>query len=314
MAMIGTTGTYAARDVAELERGLCEYVGAPHCVAVGSAAAGLLMALRASGVGGGAEVVYTGLGEPGTAGIIRLAGGTPVLADAHPGTLCIDACRLENALARENRRPKALVAADVFGLLPDYDALEALCARRDIALIEDMGESLGAAAGGRRAGTFGRMAVGALGENGIIFCHGEEDAARLRSLRCALAPEYGAPDEVRTSIGLAKLAALDLELARRRAVAARYSERLAGHVGLQELPDGCESACARFAILTGSAALRDAMAERLARCRIPCEVLGTPEERLLLLPIHPYLSRRVVDYICDRALDVGTIVPDRPPV
>jgi dTDP-4-amino-4,6-dideoxygalactose transaminase len=327
--IINETGS----GMTELEAQLCGYIGAPHSVSVASATTGLLLALKAAGIENGAGVLCTNFSYFATAEIIELAGGRPVFVDINPNTYCMDPYCLEYVIGKHIRRgaplPKALIAADLFGLPASYDALEEICEKHGVLLIEDMAQSFGATCKGRKTGSFGRMAVasffptkplGELGEGGAVFCHSARDAERLRSLRRVIGMGECALGSVQAGLAAEKLDSFDVELARRRVVAEHYRRRLTGAVKLQQIPDGCQSAYTHFSIALKNARQRESMAERLQLCNIPCSMFelspmerreGTPfdkatlinaqsiAQRVLLIPMHPYLSAHVVDYICD---------------
>lgn len=242
--------------------------------------------------------------------------------------------------------PKALIAVDLFGLPCNYDNLEEICERHSIILIEDMAESFGAAYHGRRTGSFGRMAVASffparslsvLGEGGAVFCHNAQDAQRLQSLRrkVRLQGERGILcsggshlDTVQASLVSEKLQIFDQELEYRRMVAKRYRERLTGSVKMQIIGEGYDSAYTQFVLSLPNAAARENMIEGLQQHHIPCcaynpapvllqhsrqnwdrvALVNTQSvaQRLATLPIHPYLSNRIVDYICDHILELVT--------
>lgn len=328
------------RDMAELERHLCEYVEAEHCVCVDSATTGMLMALRTAGVQMGDSVLCTSFSYFATADIIELLGAKPVFVDINPNSYCIDPYCLEYVVGKCVRRklslPRALIAVDLFGLPCNYDAIAEICEKYGIVLIEDMAQSFGASYKGRKTGCFGRLAVssffparplGELGEGGAVFCHSCDDASRLESLRRNIhlnGARSNRLDTVQASVVEEKLRTFDLELERRRKIATRYRERLQGHVKLQQIQEHYESACTHFVISLKDARIREGMIERLQLCHIPCEIF-TPSpishrersgndkvalvnaqsvaQRILTIPMHPYLSGRVVDYICDRILE-----------
>lgn len=335
----------APRDMAELEQKLSEYVQVPYCVSVESATTGMLLALKALGIGRDDVVMYTSFSFFATADIIALAGAVPMLVDVNPNTYNVDPYCLEYMIGKcirtHKKLPKALIAVDLFGLPCNYQALEEICGRNEMYLIEDMAHSFGATYQGKRAGGFGRMAVASffpsaplaeLGEGGAVFCHTEQEACRLKSLRSRVrfmerqrAPHRiaGHLDMVQATVVAEKLERFDFEMECRREVATYYKERLGNAVRFQQVGELCESACTQFVIALKDHAERDGMLRYLEARQIPCHVfepsplshrnrdaLGRAgmvnakaiSEKLLVLPMHPYLSRRAMDYICDCVL------------
>lgn len=329
---------------APLEQQLCEYVGADYGVCVSSATAGMLMALQVCGVEPGDTVLCTSFSYFSTSQIIELAGATPLFVDINPNTFNIDPYCLEYAINKCERThkptPKALIAVDLFGAPCNYEALEEICFRNGIVLIEDMAHSFGGAFQGRRTGSFGRMAVASffpsqplrdLGEGGAVFCHDPKDYRRLVNLRGqsngsdAGKFQPGYLDGIQASLVSEKLAALDKELELRRKIDGWYRKRLQGKVRMQRCGDEFLSACTQFVVAMKTPEERDALAKRLREQQIPSHTFepsptgyGGPlsdleritllnarsaAERILVLPIDPYLSQRVVHFICDCILE-----------
>lgn len=332
------------KDVQELEQRLCEYVGTDCCVSVSSGTSGLLLALRAAGVGKGDSVLCTTFSYFATADVIALTGAQPLFVDINPNTFNIDPYCLEYVLRKCVRTktplPRALIAVDLFGLPCDYDALEEICARFDIVLIEDMAQSFGASYRGKKTGSFGHFSVasfflakplGGLGDGGAVFCHSEQDARMLRSMRkdgkaqqaLGTGDTIGSAtlDSIQTSIISEKLKAFDEEHIRRQAVAARYRKNLSGHVKLQQEGEDYTSAHTHFVIALHDDRHRAEVMERLHENSIPSHIYQAAPlrdtgacndwnritlvntsviaKKILAIPMHPYLSNNVVDYICD---------------
>jgi dTDP-4-amino-4,6-dideoxygalactose transaminase len=76
------------------------------------------------------------------------------------------------ALDRQGKRPKALVAVDLYGQCADYDAILGIASEWEVPVIEDAAEALGARYRGRSAGGFGCAAVFSFNGNKIITTSG----------------------------------------------------------------------------------------------------------------------------------------------
>lgn len=243
--------------VAALEEALAARVGAAYAVAVHSGTDALYLALRAAGVGPGDEVILPAFTFFATAEAVLLAGARPVLVDVDDRTLLIDP---ERTAAAITPRTRAIVPVHLYGQCAPMEALEEVAragARGPASrggrgpdapplLVEDMAQSLGATRGGRPAGSLAPLAalsfyptknLGALGDGGMVFAADPGIAARLRALR-----DHGSTrkyhheeaglnsrlDALQAAFLLAKLPRLDAWTARRREIAARYHEGLAG--------------------------------------------------------------------------------------
>jgi perosamine synthetase len=135
------------------------------------------------------------------------------------------------------------------------NALQAIARRHNLFIIEDACEALGAEYQGKRAGSFGDLAIFGFypnkqittGEGGAVLARDPAYAKHLRSLRnqgrsengeCLDLVETGYNyrlSELACALGRVQLSRIDEILARRRAAAERYDALLKGIAGL-ELP------------------------------------------------------------------------------
>jgi dTDP-4-amino-4,6-dideoxygalactose transaminase len=153
------------------EKEMADYVGVGHAVALSSGTAALHVAMRLLGVGAGDEVPCSTFTFVASVNPIVYEGGRPVLVDCDAATWTMDPNLLEDELRRldaAGRRPKAVVAVDLYGQCADYDAIGALCERYGVPLVEDAAEALGSTYRGKRAGRFGRLGVLSFNGNKII--------------------------------------------------------------------------------------------------------------------------------------------------
>jgi perosamine synthetase len=195
-----------------------------------------------------------------TANAVLYVGAEVRFADVRPDSLLIDAELVARAVTS---RTKAILAVDYSGQPADYDALRAIAgsaAGRRPLLIADAAHSLGATWRGQPVGTLADMTVLSLhpakilttGEGGAVLTDDDALAAQLRRFRNhGIATELGARTDwtyamvelgfnyrltdVAAALGTSQLERLEAWLARRRGLAARYLERLAGHEAL-DLP------------------------------------------------------------------------------
>lgn len=239
--------------VAEFECKFAEYVGAPHAVAVSSCTTALHLALLASGIKPGDEVLCPSLSFIATANAIVHAGATPVFVDIDKSTYNMDPKCIESAITP---RTKAILVVHQIGLPAALAEISEIAIRHGLLVIEDAACAIGAEYKGQRVGlpyssiacfSFHPRKILATGDGGMITTAAEELAGRMRKLRQhamtvsdlarhssrkVMIESY---DEVgynyrmtdlQAAIGLVQLQRLDGMLARRRELAARYSSRL----------------------------------------------------------------------------------------
>jgi len=157
------------------ESEMAAYIGVEHAVALCSGTAGLHLALLATGVGPGDEVVVPTMTFGATAFAVTYVGARPVFIDSEPRSWNLAPDLLAVLLAERaavGRLPAAVIAVDVFGQAADYDRIVPLCAEFGVPLIEDAAEALGATHGAGVAGSFGQAAVFSFNGNKIMTTSG----------------------------------------------------------------------------------------------------------------------------------------------
>jgi perosamine synthetase len=226
------------------EQAFCRYLGTRRAVAVNSGTSGLFLCLKALGVGPGDEVITTPFTFIASATCILMAGATPVFVDIDPLQLNLDPEAIE---ARITPRTRAILAVEVFGNPAGMDRIARLSQDHGLPLVEDSCEALGSSLAGRKAGTFGRMAVFGFypnkqittGEGGMIVTDDPRLADHCISLRnqgrstasrwlCHERLGYNFRlSDLQAALGLVQLSRIEQIKARRRQVAEWYVQRLA---------------------------------------------------------------------------------------
>jgi perosamine synthetase len=229
----------------EFERGIAQYVGATHAVAVTSGTAALHLCIRAIGIGEGDEVIVPSFAFIAVANAIRYERGTPVFVDIDPETFNLDPSQVEAAITS---RTKAIIVVHTFGCPADLAAILEIAKRNSLFLIEDSCEAVGAEYDGRRVGVLGDLGVFAFypnkqmttGEGGVVVTQNAKLAALIKSLRnhgrndsddCFEHVELGYNyriSEINCALGCEQMRRLDAILARREEIAEEYSRRLRG--------------------------------------------------------------------------------------
>ena len=228
-------------SVRAFEHELAAYCGARHGVGVNSGTDALVLALHVLDVKAGDEVITTSNTAIPTVSAIVSAGAIPRFVDIEPDTGLMDVSRLDSAITP---RTRVIVPVHLFGQCADMDAVNALAARRSIAVVEDCAQSTGADYRGRRAGSMSTLAafsfyptkiLGAYGDGGMVLTGDEALAGRLRRLRAYgtenkyYAEEHGYNsrlDELHAEILRRKLQRIEQYIERRIALARRYDEQL----------------------------------------------------------------------------------------
>jgi dTDP-4-amino-4,6-dideoxygalactose transaminase len=234
----------AGAEVEAFERAFADQLGCRHAVAVANCTAALHLAYLAAGVGPGDEVIVPSFTFAATATAVLYCGATPVWADiAGTHDLSIDA---EHVEALIGPRTRAVSAVHFAGYAAPVDRLAELCARHGLALIEDAAHAPSASLGARKLGTWGLAGAFSFfsnkvlpcGEGGLVATDHEAVAEMARARRCpagGAGGSLGFPysiDEPRAALLRSRLARLEDDIGRRRALVHRYREGLAGLEGL----------------------------------------------------------------------------------
>lgn len=280
-------------EVTELEVALARYCQAAYGVGCASGSDALLLALMALGVGPGDRVIVPSFTFFSTASCVTRLGAIPIFVDIDPGTFLISPIGIERALERcsasERSRVKAIIPVHLFGQCADMDVILEISRDRNIPVIEDAAQAIGATYRGRAAGSMGEIGcisffpsknLGGFGDGGLITTRDRGLSQRLSVLRGhGMQPKYyhgeiginSRLDTIQAAILLAMLPHLDAWTDARRANAARYRELFGAARGVQ-LP--IETGFGRHVYnqFTIRVQNRDAVKTNLGLSGIGCEV------------------------------------------
>jgi dTDP-3-amino-3,4,6-trideoxy-alpha-D-glucose transaminase len=331
------SGRYVLGD--ELERFESEFAahaGARHCVGVGSGLDALRLSLAARGLGPGDEVIVPGQTFVATWLAVSSLGARPVPADVDPETHLVDPDRVAAAIGP---RTRAIVGVDLYGHPYDRDSIGAIAREHGLWVLADAAQAHGARYRGEPLGAFADASawsfypgknLGAIGDAGALTTDDGELAGAVRRLR-----NYGSEekyvhleqgvnsrlDEVQAAMLRVKLGRLDEWNARRRSVAARYLQALAG--ASVELPPVDPFVDPSWHLFVVRSPDRDALRARLAARGVETGIhyprpphrqpayAGTPAARaklpiadraareVLSLPIGPHLRPDQVERVIE---------------
>lgn len=234
-------------------------------------------------------------------------------------------------------KPKAIIPVDLFGLAANYEAINAIAARENLLVIEDAAQSIGGKDGKTMCGAFAHVGstsfypakpLGCYGDGGAMFTNDDALMEKLRSYAFHGKGETqydnihiglnSRLDTIQAAILIEKLAILEDEMIARNRIAKRYADGLKGVVKTAVMPEGSRSAWAQYAI---EAKDRDSLKAHLQSRNIPSVIYyvkplheqtayknfprtpaGLPvseglSQRILCLPMHPYLSEADQDLV-----------------
>lgn len=276
-------------EVASFEKEIAAFVGVPHAIACASGSDALYLALLASNVGHGDEVITSPFTFVATAGSIARTGARPVFVDIDPLTFNISAEGIANAITP---RTRAIIPVHLFGYPADMTAIQKLAADHKLAVIEDAAQAIGCRYHEKQIGSLGTYGcfsffpsknLGCAGDGGLVTTQDPALADRLKLLRAhgsrtkysyEIIGTNSRLDALQAAILRAKLKHLPAWTEGRRANAKRYGElfRRAGLDGSVKLPVAVPGMYHVYNQFTIRAPRRDALRKHLTTAGIPTDV------------------------------------------
>ncbi len=187
--VLESTQFVLGNEVSAFEEEFAQYVQCKYAVALNSGTSALHLALLATGIGEGDEVITVSFTFVATVAAILYAKATPVFVDVDPQTFCMDTTQIEAAITPKT---KAIMPVHLYGQMANMDAILEIARRHNLIVIEDAAQAHGAEDKGRRAGSLGDVSgfsfypgknLGAYGEGGLLATNNPEIAKMARMLR-----------------------------------------------------------------------------------------------------------------------------------
>jgi dTDP-4-amino-4,6-dideoxygalactose transaminase len=175
-------------EVKQFEEEIAAKLGAPFAIACASGTDALIIALMASGISAGDEVITTPFSFIATAGSIGLVGAKPVFVDIDPLTFNIDPAKISAAITPHTR---AIMPVHLFGLPADLDPILEIARAHKLVVIEDAAQAIGSRYNNRFIGTIGDIGcfsffpsknLGGAGDGGLITTDDPTLAERLQMI------------------------------------------------------------------------------------------------------------------------------------
>lgn len=277
--------------VEALEQSVAQVSDAKFGIGCASGSDALLLALMAIGIQPGDEVICPSFTFFATASAVDRLGAKPVFVDIDPVTLNLDVAKIENLITPNTR---AIIPVHLFGRCCEMDPILDLAKERNLHVIEDCAQSIGASDQGRRAGGMGSIGcysfyptknIGGFGDGGLLTTNDEKLAARLRLLaNHGMAPRYyhqavginSRLDALQAAVLLVKMKHLETYSQRRRENAIYYQQliRRAGLSQIVSMPvssPNCEHVWNQFTIRISNGR-RDEVRRRLTEMQIGTEI------------------------------------------
>lgn len=177
------------QEVKAFEEEVAAYTGVNFAVGVASGTDAMHLSLLAAGIEPGDEVITTPFTFIATAEVITHCGATPVFAD-----ICADTCNIDPAgiESRVSDKTKAIIPVHLYGHPADMRPILKLAEDKNLVVIEDCAQALGAEYGGKKAGSLGTVGcysffpskiLGAYGDGGMVVTDDRNIAEKVTMLR-----------------------------------------------------------------------------------------------------------------------------------
>jgi perosamine synthetase len=227
----------------EFEEKFANYIGTNHAIGVNSGTSGLHLVLRALGIKEGDEVITTPFSFIASSNCILYEKAKPVFVDVDEDTFNIDPKKIEEAITPNT---KAILIVHIFGQSCDMKDILQIARKRNLLIIEDACESIGATYFNQKVGTFGQAAVFAFypnkqmttGEGGVIvtnnkeihdYCKSASNQGRSNNMQWLTHDKLGFNyrlDEMSAALGVCQIDKIEEIIKKRQTLANKYLEEL----------------------------------------------------------------------------------------
>jgi dTDP-4-amino-4,6-dideoxygalactose transaminase len=334
---LGETRFILGPNVQAFDQEAAEYLGVNHAISCANGTDALHLALLASGIQPGDEVITSAFTFIATAEAIRFIGAIPVFVDIQPHSFNIDPARIRAAITD---RTRAILPVHLFGQPADMNEILALAEEFDLLVIEDCAQSFGSRYGERATGAIGASGafsffpsknLGCYGDGGMVTTNDETTAAKIKMLRNhGSSQQYhhdvigvnSRLDELQAVILRIKLKHIDEYNRKRHEVARAYNQRLAGsRFQAPVIPEDRDHVFHQYTILCDNRdAVREAVLAREVSCAVyypiplhqqkafadtvqpELPVTEATAQRCLSLPIFPEMTEQQISTVCEALL------------
>ncbi len=187
-SVLDSSNFIMGQQVLEFEQALSDFTGA-YAISCANGTDALMIALIASGVGPGDEVITTPFTFIATAEMIAHIGAKPVFVDIRENDFNIDVTKIEAAITPKT---KAIIPVSLYGQPSDMDTINEIAKKYGLKVIEDAAQSFGATYKGKRSCNLSELAttsffpakpLGCCGDGGAIFTSNPDLVDKIKSIR-----------------------------------------------------------------------------------------------------------------------------------
>ncbi|MDC3349310.1 DegT/DnrJ/EryC1/StrS family aminotransferase, partial [Candidatus Pelagibacter sp.] len=161
--------TQMGANVFNFEKKISKLFSKKYGLMVNSGSSALMLAMEAIGLPKGSEVITPALTFSTTVSYIVRNGLIPVFTDVREGTYCIDEGQIKSLITEKT---KAILAPNLLGNLVNWKKIFPILKKKNILIIEDSADTLGATHKGKSTGSYTDISVTSFYGSHIINCAG----------------------------------------------------------------------------------------------------------------------------------------------
>jgi dTDP-4-amino-4,6-dideoxygalactose transaminase len=191
--VVSSTAYINGPQVKQFQASLENYLNVKHVIPCANGTDALQVAMMATGLKPGDEVIVPAFTYVATAEVIALLQLTPVMVDVDPDTFNVTAEIIEKAITPKT---KAVVPVHLFGQTADMESIMEVAQKHNLYVFEDNAQAIGSVytfSDGmqKSAGTIGHIGttsffpsknLGCYGDGGAIFTNDDELAGTIRAI------------------------------------------------------------------------------------------------------------------------------------
>ncbi|MFT5224960.1 MAG: dTDP-4-amino-4,6-dideoxygalactose transaminase [Polaribacter sp.] len=324
-------------NVQAFEQESAAYLGVKYAIGCASGTDALHLALLASGIKAGDEVITTSFTFIATAEAIRYIGAIPVFVDIDPVTLNIDTTKIGAAVTDKTA---GIMPVHLFGQAADMAEIQSIANQHSLIIVEDCAQSFGSTYKGQMTGSIGIAAgfsffpsknLGCYGDGGLITTNDDEVARQIKIFRNhGSSQQYhhdvigynSRLDELQAVILRIKLKYIDSYNQNRLRVAQTYNRLLAdSDIETPVIPDDRDHVFHQYTVLSDRREkIRESVLAQNLSCAVyypvplhqqkafadtnpkPLPVTEDISKRCLSFPIFPEMTEQQVEVMCQAIL------------
>ena len=314
-------------EVKAFQKDLEEYLDVKHVIPCANGTDALQIALMASGLKPGDEVITPSFTYVATTEVIALLGLRPIFVDVDKDTFCIDTEQIKAVITDKT---KAIVPVHLYGQSANMEAVMEIANEYNLTVIEDNAQAIGSdyhfSKGDQKTGTIGHIGctsffpsknLGCYGDGGAMFTNDDVLASKMRMIgNHGQSKKYyhdivgcnSRLDSIQAAVLRIKLKELDGYIEARRAVASHYDNFFAEFEGVKTPVRGKNSRHVFHQYtLTLEGIDRDGLNAFLAEKNIPSMIyypVPAHKQKMFSAFDSEETNLPITDWLCERVLSL----------